>query len=444
MTNRPAISALRPEQESVLDFRYWQRVLTGLRDGASSRLLQQVKTVLLVYEDRLYHCGNGAWHRIDSMDAALRPDARALAAAAKALLEGQAPDGGLMLLLPAQEFVATTVALPGVARDAVKPALRLQADTLLPGYEEPLVLAINPGRQTDAIEETALWMPAARLDALFDALADYGLFLAAVMPRIVAAAASRPEAQVEDSDSHTTVRIHWENQALVHWQQISQQDLDERLFREQWQRTVETTRRPDLPQIRISAGEQYIGQLAAADAAPDYSYLPIGATVALQQNQKQRRARLLGAVAAVAVFLGLVPFLAQSFSAWRLGATLERQYALSADARNDQAVVRDFESEWGVLTEFPRERLDEVLFTLQEVISPNVLTSMEMTEGRIQIEGESQDPQSLLQALEAHSLFTQVDFARATSNNRYAIELRLTTMNFPSYYNWYFPEQRQR
>lgn len=445
MTSRPSFAALRQGQGAVFDLRHWQQALSSLRArDASGKHLQQVETVLMVFEDRLYHCGSGSWRRIDRLDSALRPDPEALAAAARELLDGMFPEGGLLLLLPGQEFVATTVALPGVAREAIKPALRLQADTLLPGCDEPLALAINPGRQTDALEETALWMPEARLDALFEALADRGLFLAAVMPRVVAAAAGQAAAQLEDNDSHTITRIQWENRALVYWQQISRQDLQEELFREQWQRAEEKARRPDLPQLQISDGEQYIRQAPDVGTAPEYCFFPAGAMRAWLQQQQQRRTRMLASAAAIAVFLGLMPFLVQTFDAWRLTASLERHHALAAEARSDQAAVRDFEADWGIFTEYPRQRLDEALFTLQEVISPNVLTSFEMTEGRIQIEGESQDPQGLLQALEAHPLFTQVDFARATSNNRYAIELRLTTMDFPSYYSWYFPEQRQR
>jgi hypothetical protein len=39
-------------------------------------------------------------------------------------------------------------------------------------------------------------------------------------------------------------------------------------------------------------------------------------------------------------------------------------------------------------------------------------------------------------------MFTEVDFARATNNNRYFIDLRLSTVNFSAYREWHFPEPR--
>ena len=77
------------------------------------------------------------------------------------------------------------------------------------------------------------------------------------------------------------------------------------------------------------------------------------------------------------------------------------------------------------------------------MLSPSVLSSLELVEGALQIEGESPDPQSLLQQLERDPMFTGVDFARATSNNRYYIEMRLSTVDFDGYRERYFPEVRR-
>ena len=86
---------------------------------------------------------------------------------------------------------------------------------------------------------------------------------------------------------------------------------------------------------------------------------------------------------------------------------------------------------------------ESTLLQLQTVLSPSVLTSLEVDEGSVQIEGESSDPQSLLQRLEQDSMFTGVDFARATNNNRYYIDLRLSTVDFDGYRQRYFPEVRR-
>ena len=95
------------------------------------------------------------------------------------------------------------------------------------------------------------------------------------------------------------------------------------------------------------------------------------------------------------------------------------------------------------MTEFPAQNISATLLQLQNVLNPAVLTSLEVNEGSVQIEGESDDPQSLLQRLEQDAMFTGVDFARATNNNRYYIDLRLSTVDFDGYRQRYFPEVRR-
>ena len=79
------------------------------------------------------------------------------------------------------------------------------------------------------------------------------------------------------------------------------------------------------------------------------------------------------------------------------------------------------------------------MFTLQNVLSPERLTSLEVSEGLIKIQGNSTDPQAILARLEQDSLFTEVLFSRATNNTRYYIDLRLSPVNFEAYMVRYFP-----
>jgi hypothetical protein len=103
-------------------------------------------------------------------------------------------------------------------------------------------------------------------------------------------------------------------------------------------------------------------------------------------------------------------------------------------------VVVNFENEWGPLNDFPEQRLREAMFTLQNILSPDALSSMEVTDGLIKIQGSSVEPQSILQRLEQDPLFTEVIFSRATNNLRYYIDLRLSTVNFDGYMVRYFPD----
>ena len=88
-------------------------------------------------------------------------------------------------MLPANFFVATTTTLPGVAKENLISALKLQADSILPSLEEPLSLAINPLSASHGDEHLALWMIDKTLSDLFDAFAAKDIFLAAVKPRFL-------------------------------------------------------------------------------------------------------------------------------------------------------------------------------------------------------------------------------------------------------------------
>jgi hypothetical protein len=114
---------------------------------------------------------------------------------------------------------------------------------------------------------------------------------------------------------------------------------------------------------------------------------------------------------------------------------------MSVEAREDQAVVVDFENRWGPINDFPDQDVATAMFRLQEVLAGEQLSSLELSEGLIRIQGTSSDPQAILQRLEQDPMFTEVVFSRATSNTRYYIDLRLATVNFEAYMVRYFPDE---
>ncbi len=151
----------------------------------------------------------------------------------------------------------------------------------------------------------------------------------------------------------------------------------------------------------------------------------------------------VAAAAAVVVVLliAAIPFTLQSLEFRSLAGTLEIQREMASDAQQDQAAVVSFENEWGLINDFPEQRLREAMFTLQNILRPDTLTSMEVSEGLIKIQGSSNEPQAILQRLEQDPMFTEVVFSRATNNQRYYIDLRISTVNFEGYMVRYFPDE---
>jgi hypothetical protein len=136
-----------------------------------------------------------------------------------------------------------------------------------------------------------------------------------------------------------------------------------------------------------------------------------------------------------------IPFIGQSLEFRSLTASLESQRELSIEARQDQAVVVSFENEWGPINDFPVQQVGDAMFTLQSVLSPDRLSSLEVSEGVVRIQGTSQEPQAILERLEQNPMFTEVAFSRATNNSRYYIDLRISTVNFEAYMVRYLPDE---
>ncbi|HBX36107.1 MAG TPA: hypothetical protein DEG76_01865 [Pseudohongiella sp.] len=408
------------------------------RQHSGDALLKNINTLLMLHEHRVYLVSDG---RSQSVSDASDPDE--LAAAARQLIhEDEDAAANILLLLPASGFITTGVNLPGLAPDALRSALKLQGTSMLPAFEEPLALAVDPDNPV-----LALWMPEQKLEALFKAFADQSLFLSAVTPRALAIGLiADQEAVVVDQDGQDTALVAKTDGQLKAFVQTRTQDLAELAFRQEWDELLKQYSIGTVHHVS-DADSCLMALKAAADDSLEKNLAPFminppAALAARRRFTKGKRRTTLSALAAGVAALVLLPFLFQTFQISRLESRLDNLRQQSQPAREAQATVRDFEQQWGVLSEFPRQNLQDVLMTLQQIITPGYLSSIEIEAGYISLEGQSEDPQNLLEALEQNPMFTEVDFARATSNQNYYIDLRLADVNFPAYQEWYFPEAR--
>lgn len=413
-----------------------------LHANAKSRLLTRVDTVLMVFDAKLVDLANNSWRALSVAEGVSR--AQAIATAAQELLAQRQGRPTVLLLLPAHEFIATQVSMPGVARENLRSALALQSAVLLPSHDQALSFAVNPSPKLDDAPDVVLWTDEQRLDALFEAFADRDLFLTAVMPRPVAAtSASVGAVLVEDEDATHLTRLVYRDGVITHYLLLAKQDLADEDFGRQWQEQFLALENEAGSVRHMHSAQDYAQLPGQLKADLEYSFLPSGATEARRQAEKGKRLSYVAVAAGLVLLLSSSPFLWQSLQIMRLQANLQALQESAQQAREDQEVVREFERSWGVLNEFPVQNISQTLLGLQDVLAPSVLSSIEIDEGRVEIEGESQDPQSLLQQLEQNPLFTGVDFARATNNNRYFIELSLSTVDYDAYRQWYFPDLRR-
>ena len=417
-----------------------------LMKGASGRdLVKKIETSFLLFDNKIVHLETRDAVEIKSTDAL--SIAAACAELLTTLSAEQRKECAALLLLPANFFVATTTTMPGVAKENLVSALKLQADSILPSLEKPLSLAINPLSATLGDEHLALWMLETTLTDLFDAFEAKDIFLAAVKPRFMnGSGETSSEAhdknganiRILDVDDTTETCVVIEDSILKSLLHVRKQDLQQEVFQQQWQEALAQDSSENV--IELAEVSNYFSRLDA-QANQEYCFFPHGALHATRRTAQGKQYIAAAAAVLAVLFIAAAPFILQSFEFRSLAATLEMQREMASDARQDQAAVVSFENEWGLISDFPQQRLREAMFTLQNILRPDTLTSMEVSEGLIKIQGSSNEPQAILQRLEQDPMFTEVLFSRATNNQRYYIDLRISTVNFEGYMVRYFPDE---
>ena len=345
----------------------------------------------------------------------------------------------IALFLPAEEFLSTVVSLPGLPEAAAPSAINLQAQSLIPSLDEPLALVQNPSRIEGTDDYLCLWMRQARLDEYSASFEDAGLDLVAVAPRVLLMNQDTANTiRCEDEDREQLTCTILKNNKPIKWATLRRSDLDDDELRSQWQseKTADELANAGV-EIRHN-GNEWLTTAAMKQAAVSaldsgYALLPAGEIKRRKEQRDRARYKFFAAVSAAIIFLAATPFLLQSLQFRLVANELDALRQETASARQDQALVAEFDRKWGPVNEYPQQDIGAIMFTLQRVISPDTVTNLEIDEGVIRIDGSSSNPQSILQRLEQDPMFTEVVFSRATNNSRYYIDLRLATVSFEGY-----------
>jgi hypothetical protein len=361
-----------------------------------------------------------------------------LAKALRKLLDngknGQKARKFVRLLLSANEFTSTELHLPGVAAKDLKSAAELQGHSIFPGIQSAVSCFISPEPLCDKPDTyLVIWITQSRLDSLFDALKIEGSFLWEVIPTAAVIASTLPNKRFIDRGTSATTFVSSSDNYLIYWSQVHPSDLTNRDFLQHLETGVNET-----------CSEEFIKPSEISDLDISQTKVVFPPSEALFLDDARRRAekiKRLSIAVIFAIFLCSVPFLIQSVQFRSLADELASVRSLSGLARLNRDFVVGQEKEWAAINEYPEQNIPDIMFSLQPLLYPDKLKSLEIMEGTIQIEGESSNPQAILQRLEQHPLFTEAKFSRATNNNRYFIEFRLSTVNYDGYMVRYFLER---
>lgn len=407
--------------------------------GAQKQLLASISQSLVVVDNELVHLESGQNISIDTGQTPETADedatehfATCLGKAAARLIT-QAGGEGIILYLPPSDFVATSINMPGVSKENLRAALKLQADNLFPSFDQSLDLTLA-NHDDDDENRVALWHIKQSTNALFEAFAKEKLYLVSVAPRNLL---NRESTVVADYDSKGATLVELSGGAVISWLHTNKLDMTDVALNKQWRDALALHAETDCLNLQ---GVDSFKSLSQREIPTDHCFFTDGALQSNKRQEKKRNLSLAAAACVVLLMFAAVPFGIQSIQFRALAASLKEQRVESAEARENRGVVVNFENEWGAITDFPIQEVEQAMFTLQSILQPDQLSSFELSEGVIKIQGTSAEPQAILQRLEQDPMFTEVVFSRATNNNRYYIDLRLSTVNFEGYMVRHFPD----
>jgi hypothetical protein len=395
---------------------------------------------LLVHDETLVHLGT-ARHcglaEADDLHHPLHPER--LAEAARHLLPDSDARQRLVLCLPPHEFAATWVSLPGVAPEQVYNAARLQLPMLLPGVGEALLLAIQPvGAEARYL---ALWLPARRAEALFDAFLAQGLFLAYLLPRPLAGLGQPAQAgALRDEDRHTLTWIEWRDNGLERWLHLPRDEYQAADFQGQFEEAAGATENS----LRMTDPADW--ERIPAPPAPVYGYafIPPGATRQLHATRLRHRRQWLSAAA-----IGLLALIGAAIGGlWYYQHSLAQQLAnlqqRTSDTSELRADILRLEEDLGPLRNFPRQDMVGILQKLNALIPKDSwISSLKIEGGVVEFEGQSPNPTGILEALTAQPEFGNVAFSKPLQGQQFGISFRQTGIDVPAYIQEYLPAQNQ-
>ncbi len=403
--------------------------------SAHRDVLAGINTSLVLFDQILINTASGEYRQILQGSEETSPFAQ-IAASAKQLLEGREQNTSILLLLPPADFIATRFTMGISGEKLLRSALMLQVHTLVPAYEEPLLLGLNGG-SSDGV---ALWYPARDAEALFGAFREQGLFLATLMPRslvLLQTSAASEDCLLTDEDVQHVTQLECRGGIIKSLLSINQIDLQQEEFAAQWNSECSKIAVP--ARIRSNGQESWIGLRQVFQAVESYSFFPAGAE---QVGRKliATKQKKLGGVAALAVVAVLcLPFL----SNWVRIAILESQVETlrddSTEARRSQAAVYEMEEQWGPVLEYPRQDVGQILLSLNELIE-NSLSSFAIDKGVIDLVGFAQDPAVLIEQLAEREEFYNVGQSRSSSSgnseligDRFGIRMNASGIDYPGY-----------
>jgi len=405
------------------------KIQAFLPSGNHSEILEDVDTSLLLFDKSLINTATGNTAEITQQGEEHFFDAMARSARA---LQSKSESSRILLLLPTNDFIATSFNMNVGGEKLVRSALELQSHSLIPAYDENLLLAVNAKNQ----EGVALWFNEGETNRLFRAFEKQGLFLSAIMPRSLALADKENDEDkvilINDEEGQTISFLQIKSDSILRLLTVNKADLEQDVFAKQWELETGQLKGESVKNMTALADWQSLNR--TVEPVPQYCFLPAGAIEEEKRINFSRKSKAAGVVAACMVLLLFAPFVSNWLTIRDLQNELDRVQEMTAEPRRLQASIFDMEEEWGAMDEYPDQDIANVMVSLNEVIQSS-LTSFSINEGVIDITGSTDDPAYLVELLAEKEEFYNVGQSTNTrgGGSQFGIRMNLSSVDFEAY-----------
>lgn len=407
-------------------------------------LLKTVDTHLLIWNHELVN--------LETQERAELADLKSetIASTAKEILSKKSKSKQnlhIALYLSNIEFVSTEYELPEMATQNVVSALSYQVSELMPAYPGQLMLAAKHDESRD--KNIALWLDHNRTESLFNAFKEQAIELTAIIPRIMLTSLIKNgnvkknyNHQYRDHDENHLLQITLNNQYLIQWSGISNSDIKDEAYFQQWEKDSEPSKdmtHIDTADFWPTVDRSDIEQLS-------YVFFPESARHNLKKHSRLKKGRLAVIAGIIVVALLVAPFIKNLIRYNKYDKKYQEYKEKTVEIRKMRSSVTQFEDNWALFMDYPRADIIAVIHKLNTVIPQDSwIQGFEVKDGFVEIDGYSPNPTRILEIISRQAEFGQVAFNQRTrsergkSNEHFGITFRLNNINVEAYQEKYFP-----
>jgi len=385
-------------------------------------------------------------------------DAETIAQASKLLLPNEPKKKKqahtIVLFLPLTEFIYTQYDLATVDSHNIKSALNYQRDELLPASENDLQLAVSHLKHKDNF---ALWFSQQKVQNYHFAFQQLGLNLSAILPRLsllsIKGHISKNQStqtglhQFQDCADNYLAQFSFYNYSLVQLGHITDQDSKVDTFQQEWNSKFPATANSIELLKNKSDWFKWTDEKRSSDnyKLSQYVYFPEQITNRFQNRGRLRKSRVIGLLAFILLFILAVPFVINEVRYWKYEAKYQAYMDKAKDVRKMRADVFNHEEQWALYLNYPRINVLDIVSRLNKIIPTNSwISSFQIKNGYVEIDGFSPNPAAILEVISAQSDFNEVAFnkniraQRGQNKERFGITFHIKGLNVEEYEKEYF------